>query len=432
MKIKQKLKERILFIFILLIAFIFRLNIFPYKTHGSDMWFWKTWGRELSQNGIQSYYAKSSPDYLPFYPLILFFTQRIYNFYKLQIKTASIPIDYFFKFPAVIFDILAGITIFKILRKKSVKLAFLSLVLFLFNPVIFVNSSMWGQVDIVGTFFVILALFFLLRKKYFLIGASLAVALSTKIIYLLVMPIFFIALLFQIGFIINNGKLILKKIFLFFLGFILVIWFINFSFIDFKEAKFYQFFSSPLILLLNRYKEIISRYPYTSVNAFNFWGIVDKSFWLADDRKFYFFTYRQWGILTTFIIMFAALIKYITGLLIKKENALYIISLTITIFFSSSFFFLTRMHERHLYYCLPFLLLAAFYNYKLYIPYVTISIVHTLNLYFALEYYYRGGAYVFSWKLINYLSFINLLAFFLILTELFFLKRDYKHEEKSK
>lgn len=428
--IKKKVKELLLPSFLFLASFIFRLYLFPYKTHGSDMWFWKTWGKELVEKGTINFYTQSNPDYLPFYPLILALIQIIYNFYKFQARIIFIPIDYFFKFPAAFFDILAGIIIFKIVKQKSLKLAYFVSFLFLFNPAFFVNSSMWGQVDIVGTFFIILALYFFLKDKFFLTGMSIAVALCTKTIYLLAIPVFLISFWLKKNFK-KNWRFVLKKTFIFTFGLIIIAWLINAPFTAFKKVNFYQFFSHPIILLFNRYQVISQRYPYNSVNAFNFWGVVNKAFWLSDDRKFSFFSYRQWGILLNSIVIFLSLIKFILLFKFKGEKLFfYRFNLILAVSFVSSFIFLTRIHERHLYYGLPFLLIAAIYNYRLFIAYFIFSIIYVLNLHFALEYYYRGGAYIFDWRLINLLSLGNLLLFIWIFIELFFLNP--KNESRFK
>lgn len=422
----MKKRNLFLLIFILIVALFLRLKLFSYKTHWSDMYFWQDWGKGMVNLGPSQFYNHFNADYLPFYPLVLGFVYRLYELTK-NIFHHQLPIYYFYKLPATITDILLAIFLFKLIYKKSLVFAYLGLIFFLFNPAIFANSSLWGQVDVIGTFFVILSIYFFIKKHFLWLGASLAFALCTKPLYLLAVPVFTIGLLMVrkiekkgIGWFFKNQAVFLLTCLFF-------IWLISYPFVDFSSHVFFDGLGKPLLFLFKRYQIITQRYPYTSVNAFNFWALVDKAFWLSDSRPFIRFSYYQWGNLINIILVMTILVRLV---FINKNDWFYRLILSLALLFFTSFMFLTRIHERHLYYVLPFIILAASKNKRLLLAYLILSITYVFNLNFALEYYYQNMKYIYNWQLINFFSFINLIIFCWLVLEYFVfpLKINQNHE----
>ena len=74
------------------------------------------------------------------------------------------------KLPSILFDFLlascAAFYVWRHLEKKS-EAIFLYSVLLL-DPIVILNSSYWGQCDVIYTFFLVLCILFLLREKYFM------------------------------------------------------------------------------------------------------------------------------------------------------------------------------------------------------------------------------------------------------------------------
>jgi len=413
----KSIAKKIILIIILFLGLLLRIKLFPYKTHWSDMYFWKDWGEYMAKFGPANFYQHFNADYLPLYPLVLGLVHNAFEFTK---HLHNIPIHYFYKLPASMVDILLGLFIFKILRKKSLKFAFLALILFLFNPAIFANSAMWGQVDVIGTLFIVLGFYFFIKKNFFLLGASLGLALCTKPLYLLSLPIFVIG-----SFLVTKSDkkyiyCFLKKQSILFATLLIIMWLISLPFVNLTDFSFLEILLKPFTLLLDRYRIISERYLYTSVNAFNFWGIIDRSFWLSDARIFASFSYYQWG---NFINIFIICLVLIKLFFTKKEEVFYKMNLSLLLLFFSSFMFLTRIHERHLYYIFPFLLITFIYKKRFLISYFILSLIYILNLHFSLEYYYRNKEYVFSWGFINFLSLVNFLIFLWIFLENFVLNK---------
>ncbi len=419
-----KFIKPVLIIILMIAAFILRIKLFSEKTHWSDMYFWQDWGKYMAQFGPQNFYDHFNSDYLPFYPLIL---GLVYKLFNLTSSLHNIPIYYFYKLPASLADIIVGFLIFILVKKSHKKLAFLGLVLFLFNPAVFANSSMWGQVDIIGTLFVILALYFLKKENFLFPAIFSALALTTKTIYLLILPVFII-FSFKIS---KNKKRqfiwFIKKMFIFFITLGLVFWLVFYPFTDVKNG-FFNLLKNPFLLAFDRYKIISSRYQYASVNAFNFWALVDEKFWTSDLRSFLGLSLFNWGN----IINLAVIISSLLALLYKrKENLLYQISLSLSVLFLSSFLFLTRIHERHMYYIFPFLLISAILKKRLMIAYFILSFTYVLNLNFGLEYLYQDKVYIYSRPLIILIASINVLMFFWLFVELLINIKIRKSEKKS-
>ena len=75
------------------------------------------------------------------------------------------------KFPSILADLGIAYLIYKVLRhwalgtRNTEKLAMVGTIFWLFNPVVWYNSSVWGQTDSVVNFFALLGFYFLFEKK---------------------------------------------------------------------------------------------------------------------------------------------------------------------------------------------------------------------------------------------------------------------------
>lgn len=95
------------------------------------------------------------------------------------------------KFIYLIFELLTGLLIYKLLiNSKKQKLA---LALWFFNPINLYAISAIGQFDIIPAFFTILSYFFWNKKKIFYSGLSLGLSIAFKTYPLLFLPFFLIS-----------------------------------------------------------------------------------------------------------------------------------------------------------------------------------------------------------------------------------------------
>lgn len=366
-------------IIILTLAFLIRLLVSPFYTHVSDMGLWKFWAKEIETLGFNGFFqAVSWTDYLPFYFYILFGLQKISLLFGAT--------DLVFKMPAILADLATGFLIFKLSASQILKTRFILMSLYLFNPAVFANSAMWGQVDGLGAFLMVLALFLFLKKRLFLLGVVLAAACLFKPIYLFAMPVF---IAYQI-------KINLAQTIKLILSFIISVFIITFPF----TMNLWQVPS----LIINRYLTALEQYPYASVNAFNFWGLVGLN-WQPDNLTYLYFSWHVWGLIIFGLIYLTILIKI---LLVNSKNSspsFSNLNLSLLLIFFGLFTFATRAHERHLLTSLPFLGLLFFE--RDFISnglYLIVSLVYLLNLYFGIEFLRQGGRFAFGNDLVQALS----------------------------
>lgn len=350
-------------IFLALSALIFRFAISFVGTLSLDQGTFVAWSNMLVKDGLRNFYNSWS-DYLPGYLYILWILGRIH--------LSILPQVFLYKLPANLADIFTGILIYKILKKsKNEKWGLIGAAIYLFNPAIFANSSLWGQVDSLTALLSIFAIYTLsgageLPSSIYLSSISLAFGTLIKPQTAFIFPVLL--------FLMIKNKWKWQKIFTYSLIGLLI--FIC-GFVPFwNHGTLFAFIYERLGISANQY-------PYTSVNAFNFWGLL--GFWQKDNL-----IYQLGGYFFVFCITVITIIIFIRK---NKRNAEY----TLTSFvFAASFMFFTRMHERHLLPVFAPLAIAAVENPVLLIPYVGFSLTYIANLYYSYIWITQSFRQVFS------------------------------------
>lgn len=375
-------KKLVLFFFLL--AFIFRLFLLPHGTHVSDMGLWKHWGEKMVELGPRQFYQQVGwCDYLPFY---LYFLGGIELIWRLISQYFNISKEILFKLPATLADFATAYLIYLILKKRSKRIAFWLSGFYLFNPAVFFNSSLWGQVDAVGALLLLASVYFLLENHFILSGFFIGLSLTMKPIYFLSLPI--------LGVILWKQKKREKN------------WWQgcrplrNFTGAALAGTLLVSLpfsLTSPIGMLIERYRIAFSVYPYTSVNSFNFWAI-GNHWWQSDLVRFWGLTYQHWGLLMVSLVLGLGFFLVWQS---KKKSALWLALVTLYLVLFS---FSTRVHERHIFTVFPFLTVLSGFNNFYWLPLLIVSAISTANLYFALIWLLEGGRFVFSWNLINLFS----------------------------
>lgn len=371
-------KDKLVLLLILLTGFVLRIAVSPHYTHTNDMGLWMYWAKAIAENGFQNFFIKVNwTDYLPFYFYFLFILEKI---------TPFVPIDgnLLFKMPAIIADILTTVLIYSLAKKFELKNSNLIAGLYIFNPAIFANSAMWGQVDGLGALIVVAALYFFVNQKEILLGLVIAMAILFKPLYLFLLPIILVA---QMR--LNFLKLpililsVLSSIFLLTLPFVSNIIYIP-------------------KLIYDRYQASLNQYHYASANAFNFWGMLGKN-WVSDDTLFWGITFHNWGLLLFGLIFLMVILNLIFNRS-KDLSYLKLITLSLAITFLAIFTFATRAHERHLLTFFPLFVFFVTGGRVFLFFYVLLSTIYLTDLYFALYYLYLNGGYIFSNNIIQLFS----------------------------
>ncbi len=266
------------------------------------------------------------------------------------------------KIPDVIADILLGIVIYKfVLLYLNKKKALISAVAYLFNPITFYNSALWGQTDALVNFFGILSFYLLIKRKLFWALVALTTSLLFKASLSIFVPIFLVILIrsrYPIISIVKNILIIIVSIFLITLPFHNIndpLWFIR--------------------IYLNQV--LLGTLGNITENAFNFWALFfGPTPRLVASTIIFGLKASYWGYTLFGISLFTTLVYFSKKMTAER----FFISLIITGF--TAFLFLTGMHERYLFPIFaPFTILLAFLPRLIYL-YIAISFVHLTNLYY--------------------------------------------------
>jgi predicted membrane-bound dolichyl-phosphate-mannose-protein mannosyltransferase len=364
MKLFEKYKNIIL---VIILAFVLRILLSFFGTLHLDQGTFVAWSNILVSSGFKNFFNSWS-DYLPGYLYVLWVLGKIN-------LLGIFPQEVLFKLPAILSDLVTGFFIFKILEKsKGEKWGLIGALIYLFNPAVLGNSALWGQVDSLTALTSVLTIY-LMDINYFSSAVMLSIGTLVKPQTAFILPV----VLFQM----IKDKWNLRKFFsyslisfaVFLLGFV-PFW---------NKGTFPGFIFSRLGVSLNQY-------PYTSVNAFNFWGLT--GFWRPDNIYF-----QIAGYLTVLIAVVFLCFK-----IAKSKNASYYL---LTFIFAGSFVFFTRMHERHLLPVFAPLAIIAIENPLMLIPYLGFSLTYIANLYYSFQWVSNNFLQVYSDATLKFFALVN-------------------------
>ncbi|KKQ25768.1 MAG: hypothetical protein US62_C0005G0012 [Candidatus Woesebacteria bacterium GW2011_GWA1_37_8] len=269
------------------------------------------------------------------------------------------------KLPSLLADLGIGWVIYRFLKdgllekshnKKSVMLL---TILWLFNPISWYNSSVWGQTDPIVNLLGLAAIFSLLNKKLTKFGVLFTLSLLFKGSLAIFVPFLFLVALLQ--------KYSLK------------VWLNTFIYASFTVVLVSLWFHPGIDLfswLFNLYSTrfIPGEIGYLTANAFNFWWLINPGKYL-DSNVFMRVPYRIWGVLI--FVVSTILVSYKSFR--NTTNANIVFSLAITAI--SAFLFMTRIHERYMYPFFPVATILLLYYPKLIYIYAILSATFLLNMF---------------------------------------------------
>lgn len=355
--LKNIAKDKLL-ISILLGGFLLRifLTYIPGFKVDVDAWFY--WAIRLTQVGLHNFYTPDIwTNYTPGYLYVLFFLGAIKSLFALDTN----QFYFLLKLPAIFVDIFLTAFIYLYIKNISDKFtARIAAAYIAFNPALIFNSTIWGQIDSILTLFMILSVYFLSKKKYILASIFLGLSFLIKPQAISIFPVFGLFIIKNFNF-----KILIKLT----LPCLLTIFVLSLPF----------FITNPFFGIINLFFQMVGDYPYTSLFAYNFWGII--GFWQNDKQIAFNFSYQNWGYLL-FIIYWITLIYFY----LRKNLTLFALATLATL----SFYFLpTRVHDRYLYPSLVLIIFAwaEYKNTLLFFAAYFLSFIHFLNLYYVYVYY---------------------------------------------
>lgn len=351
---------------LILAAVLVRLVLFTIPSLQIDMCLWVAWTARLIEVGPINFYSDDYfSDYFPGFLYILWAIGGTYTFIFPHLPLDTFLFESLIKSTTTLFDLGSSFFIYKIIYRYHKSLSLLSALLYLANPAIIFNTSVWGQIDGIFTFFLLsFAYFFTERKDIIKSNILLALALIIKPQSLAIFP----AVLEKV---VKNFSLFKPRIKILILPIALIVF------------SFPFFIGNPFFGLINLGLKSTSVYPYDSLFAFNFWSL--DGWWQNDLVSFQKISHRAWGV----ILYLLAILAIFVPLFKKRLNDNFYFYFSSSLSILAFYLFLTRMHERYLFPFLAFILLAALIKKSkvLIFIYLISSVIHFINLYYVYHYY---------------------------------------------
>lgn len=196
----KKYYKTIFTIFMILLAIFIRVILFNFKSSDYEI-FLSKWFEYFQTNGglkgLSNYPGDYNAPYMTIMALLSYLPiKKIY-----AIKSISVIFDF-------ILALSSGLLVKEVVKSNKKIYFLITFYIVLFIPTVILNSSAWGQCDSIYTSFVILALLYLLKKKYKLSFIMLGCAFSFKLQFIFILPLFIILYFCEEKFSILNFLLI--------------------------------------------------------------------------------------------------------------------------------------------------------------------------------------------------------------------------------
>ncbi len=363
------------FVFLIIILFLLRI-IFSFVVWHPDLNNHVDWGIRFFEYGANKFYAPESnvwsytwPNQPPGTIYMFAGIRRLYEFifnvfWQLNIKIPAFPsivISYFetnlypalLKLPAILSDFGIAYLIYKFTNKKWAS------IVWLVNPVVWYNSTIWGQYDAVINFFALLSFYLLDKKKLKFAIFMFCFSIFTKASLLIFAPIFLIVAIRQ-----NYGvkdwisSISLTTVFIFLLT------------LPFSDGNTFLWLYD-----LYTKKVFVQQLHVITANAFNLWSGIAGIHERPDSLPFLGFTYQIWGS----VLFFVSYVPILFRLFKDQKTKTIVWSLALTAF--ASFMLMTNMHERYIYPLFPYLTILIAFNFTSFISYSLISFITLLGMY---------------------------------------------------
>jgi Gpi18-like mannosyltransferase len=402
------------------VSFLIRALLFPLQGYANDIGTYSYWFNTAAQTGVRPFYTTVLEnagwiDYPPF-NVYLFW---VFGSLGQAVAGYGISMTAIIKLVPNLFDLATAVVIYFYIRKQySFKTALTATALYTFNAAIIYNAAVWGQFDAIYTFFLVLSLVLALKSKPYYSAAAFAVALLTKPQGIALAPLLILLIYMKAG--VNQAnnsqqnspqKKVLRlkndiveawpklKILL-----ISIVVFVATIFLVILPFEW----SNPVTFLSNIYFGAYSGYQYTSINAFNLWGLF--GLWVPDGSLFIV----GWA-------MFAVVAAFTLLVLYKRFNVSgeWLALFAAFMLFFAFFMLPTRIHERYLFPAISILALMYPLIKKVRPLYVALTATLLVNqayvLYWLNDYVAKGYTYspnLSGDPVVLAVSAVNLVMFF--------------------
>lgn len=354
---------------IILVSIVIRILIGMYLLNtpkqNEDALKYQDWGKIANTTSVASTYTaqfvKIGINNQP--PGTVYISSAIY------FLTHNLEKDYAYslmmKIPAMLSDIILATLIFLVVARHSQKKhAYIAVSLFLFNPIVIYNSSVWGQIDAINNLFFYIALFCLLSKKYFLTILFFTFSIYIKLSLLPLLPLIVLLTLKSMG-----GEY--RRMVLYLVGAASALIVLTLPISSEPGLWLIEFVKN------NSYGELQHITNYT----FNFWAVIfnpDAFVLIPKASEIYWGQPLEIWAYILFLIFYTPIL-WIVYKSKKVDAPLIFLMSALTCF--AMFLFLPRMHERYLYPVFPLLATYIGLKNRYYIEYLVLTGLNFLNLY---------------------------------------------------
>ena len=311
--------------------------------------FW-SWGATMLEHGPFDFYSSVTfCDYPPLYMMLLAIPSAIIQL--LGIKYGSAEGWLMIKLIPIICDVILACFIFRIADKKMPKLSVLLAAAYMFNPAVIVNTASWGQVDSVFMLFVVLAIYYIVKKKLWISVIYYALALLIKPQALLFGPVMLAGAIVlcinawkgKLGATVKESRKQISYFIYSMLGIFAA--FVLLSVI--MRGK-----QDSILWLFEKYFATMGEYKYASLSAFNLMSLLGGQWAKIDKPVIGSLTYGTLGI----ILLIAVIALFAWLFYVKKKNRnLFLLS---SVLIAGIYVLGPYMHERYLFPVLALLLMA--------------------------------------------------------------------------
>ncbi len=315
-------------------AFTLRL-VLAYTSEGfsTDMETFKAWAYALNTKGFQGIYNQQDYfiDYPPGYLYVLWFLDKL---------RAALNMDFgsgytlLLKLPSLLADLAcAGCLLWAGKKKLGSRQGLFLSALYLFCPVVLVNSAQWGQVDSVTTAILLCSVLLLYKEHYVPSALLYGLSVACKPQMLIFAPLY-------LFFVIRQRKWLQLL-----LGVASGLGIILLLALPFADGLDFSW-------LIDKYRSTMDYYNYYTVNAYNFWTVIGWN-WKA---------LPEGAAGTALTLLAPVLATAACGALLlfsRRKDVLFVCPVALM---SIMYLFGVKMHERYLYPIFLFLLLAFLFT----------------------------------------------------------------------
>lgn len=369
---------------ILLLALLLRCLLIFVGYHGdlNNNISWATLALERGLNGFYEggNWSFSSPNQPPLTILLFYLVRTIWTilnstFWQLNNNLGVFPSAFIWwwekwgmiiliKLPSILADIGIGFFVYKLVGKisknnVSTNIAISLASLWLFNPISWYNSSIWGQTDSIVNLLGIAAIYNLIENKILKFTILFTLSILFKGSLFILVPLLFAVIIVK-----NiNYKIWIKSLALILFTTVLVsVWF----------HPHIDLFNWLFDLYVRRF--LPGEIGYLTANGFNFWWLINAGK-VLDSTSFLSIPFRIWG----FVLVLPFYTFTVFKIMKSKSNENVLFGLALVAF--GAFVFLTRIHERYLYPFFPFATTLLAFRPKLFNIYVISSLLYLINMF---------------------------------------------------